>query len=113
MSRDTILDTLRSAVVPNETAPPITKAEVEEAGRSLKDNKAPGVDNIQGELLKYGGEEVIEIRHDICNKILKTGIWPEGWTTSILIPVPNKTSFKCADDKTIALISHASNAKWC
>ena len=31
------------------------------------------VDNIQGELLKYGGEEVVGILHDICNK---TGIWP-------------------------------------
>ena len=75
----TILDTLRSAAAPNKTAPPITKAEVEEneAVRSIKDNKAPRVDNIQGELMKHGGAEVIEILHDICNKILKTGIWPE------------------------------------
>ena len=66
---------MRSAAAPNETAPPIAKAEVEEAVRSLKDNKTslPMVDNIQGELLKYGGEEVVGILHDICNK---TGIWP-------------------------------------
>ena len=105
---DTILDILKSAAVPNETAPPIIKAEVKEAVRSLKDNKSPGVDNIQGELLNYGGEEVIEILQDICNKILKTGIWPEDWTTLILIPIPKRASFKCADHGTIALISHAS-----
>ena len=107
---DTILDTLRSAVVPNETAPTTTKTEVEEAVRSLKDNKAPGVDNIQEELLKYGGEDVIEILHDIFNKILKTGIWPEDWTTSTLITVPKKASLKCAGHRTsaLALISHAS-----
>ena len=112
---------MRSAAAPNETAPPIPKVEVEEneAVRSLKDKKAPRVDNIQGELLKHcivcivlkhGGEEVIEILHDICNKILKTGIWPEDWTTSVLIPIPKKASFKCADHRTIALISHASKA---
>ena len=90
--RMTILDTLRSAAAPNETAPPITKVEVEEseAVTTLKDKKTPGVDNIQGELLKHGGGEVIEILHDICNKILKTGIWPEDWTTSVLIPIPKK-----------------------
>ena len=68
------------------------------------------MDNIQGELLKHCGEEVIEILHDICNKILKTGIWPEDWTTSVLIPITKKVSFKCADHRTIALISHASKA---
>ena len=99
---------MRSAAAPNETAPPVIKAEVKEAVRSLKDNKSPGVDNIQGELLKYGGEEVIEILQDICNKVLKTGIWPEDWTTSVLIPISKKASFKFADHRRIALISHAS-----
>ena len=68
---DTILDILKSA---NETAPPIIKAEVKEAVRSLKDSKYPGVDNIQGEILNYGGEEFTEILQDICSKILKTEI---------------------------------------
>ena len=89
-----ILDVLKSAAASNETAPPIIKAEVKEAVRSLKDNKSSGVDNIQGELLKYCGEEVIEILQDICYKILKTGIWPADWTKSILIPIPKKASFK-------------------
>lgn len=40
---DTIFDTLWSVAVPNETAPLTTKVEVEEAQRSLRDNKAPGV----------------------------------------------------------------------
>ncbi|XP_068734905.1 uncharacterized protein [Montipora capricornis] len=101
---DTILDILKSAAAPNETAPPIIKAEVTEDVTSLKDNKFPGVDNIQGELLKYGGEEVRKILQDI----LKTGIWPEDWKTSILILIPKKALFKCADHRTIALISHAS-----
>jgi hypothetical protein len=31
-------------------------SEVEEAVRSLKGDKSPGVDNMPGELLKHGGE---------------------------------------------------------
>ena len=67
------------------------------------------MDNIQGELLKYV-EEGIEILHDVCNKILKTGILPED-LTPILIPIPKKASFKCADHRAIALISHASKGE--
>lgn len=65
--------------------------------------RLPRVDVIQGELLKYGGEEVIEILQDICNKILKTGICPEDWTTSMLISIPKKASRKCADHRAVAL----------
>lgn len=32
------------------------RAEVDEAAIALKDNKASGVDNIRGQLLKYGGD---------------------------------------------------------
>lgn len=38
---------------------------------------------------------------------LKTRIWPEDWTTSILIPIPKKVSYNCADQRAIALISRA------
>ena len=58
---------------------------------------------MQGELLKHGGKEVIEILHDICNKILITGIWPEDWTTSILIP--KEASLKRAYHRTILHLS--------
>lgn len=37
-----MLDTLKSAAAPNEAAPTITRAEVEEAVKSLKDSKLQG-----------------------------------------------------------------------
>ena len=58
---------------------------------------------MQGKLLKHGGKQVIEILHDICNKILITGIWPEDWTTSILIK--KKVSLKRAHHRTILHLS--------
>ena len=38
---------------------PILQAEVEEAVRSLKTGKSPGIDNIPAELWKHGGQEMI------------------------------------------------------
>jgi len=47
--------------------------------------------------------------HRIYMAIWKTGEWPEEWTFSTLIPVPNKGGLKqCENDRTIALASHAS-----
>ena len=40
--------------------PPILRAEVEAAMKDLKCGKSPGVDNVPGELIKYGGEAVID-----------------------------------------------------
>ena len=54
--------------------------EVEAAISSLKHGKAAGVDNIPAELIKYGGETVIDILTSICNKIWQTGDWPIPWT---------------------------------
>ena len=51
---------------------------------------------------------VLYILHNICNKILNIRIWPEDWTTPILIPIPKKVSYNCADQRAIALISRAS-----
>ena len=88
---------------------PILRAEVEEAIRSLKRNKAPGIDNIQAELIKEGGSDMVEILLKICNLSLKTGLWPSQWTQSILIPLPKKGDIrKCNNYRTISLISHTS-----
>ncbi|KAI0241355.1 hypothetical protein LSAT2_029494 [Lamellibrachia satsuma] len=53
----------------NEDDFPILHKEVEIAIRSLKNGKAVGNDNIPAELLKKGGEAVIDILTNICNKI--------------------------------------------
>ena len=44
--------------------------------KSLNNGKAAGNDNIPAELLKKGGEAVIDILTNICNKICQTGEWP-------------------------------------
>ena len=51
----------------------------------------------------------MKILHSICQQILKTQQWPQGWKKSVFIPVPKKSSVKeCSNYCTIALISQVS-----
>src|SRR6218665_3966377 len=61
--------------------------EVEWAIKQLKDNKAPGQDEIPIELIKAGEDGTIKIITKICNNIWKTGKWPEDWKGSTFIPI--------------------------
>lgn len=88
---------------------PILQAEVEEAVRSLKIGKSPGIDNIPAELWKHGGHETIKVLTHICQNIWRTKQWPQKWTQSLIIPIPKKgNSRQCQNYRTISLICHAS-----
>ena len=52
---------------------PILQEEVEAAVKSLKKGKWAGVENIPEELVKAGGEAMIDMLLIICNKIWQTG----------------------------------------
>ena len=69
--------------------------------------KSASIDNIPAELIKAGGNIVIQILLDICNKIWETGIWPSDWTKSMIISLHKKGSkHKCENYRKISLISH-------
>ena len=87
----------------------ILREEVVAAVRNLKKGKSAGVDNIPGELVQAGGEEMIDILHKICNQIWKTGVWPKEWTQSLIITLLKKGSLQqCQNYRTISLICHPS-----
>ena len=87
----------------------ILRSEVEEAVKMLKKGKSAGVDNIPGELVQAGGEDMISVLHKICNKIWETGIWPKEWTQSLIITLPKKGNLQqCQNYRTISLICHPS-----
>ena len=88
---------------------PVLREEVEQAVRSLKGGKSPGPYNIPAELLKHGGEAVINVLTVLCQKIWETKEWPREWTQSLIIPLPKKCNTrKCQNHRTISLISHPS-----
>ena len=87
---------------------PILREEAEAAVKSLTPGKSAGVDNIPAELLQAGGETMIDVLLNICNKIWQTGEWPTPWTQSLVITLPKKGNLlKCQNYRTVSLISHA------
>ena len=88
---------------------PILQAEVEEAVKTLKIGKSPGIDNIPAELWTHGGQSTIIALTHICQQIWETKQWPQKWTQSLIIPIPKKgNSRQCQNYRTISLICHAS-----
>ena len=94
---------------PEEVLQPILREEVEIAVASLKKGKSAGVDNIPAELVQAGGETMIDVLTEICNRIWRTGQWPTPWTQSLIITLPKKGNLQlCQNYRTISLISHSS-----
>jgi hypothetical protein len=70
--------------------PSITPKEVEQIATKMKNNKAPGIDNIINEQLKYGGKYLYKFLADFFNKIIKENKIPKKWKLSKIILVFKK-----------------------
>ena len=89
--------------------PDILRSEVQEAIKKLKNQKAPGIDDIPGELLKQADDSVAIVLQKLCNSVWKSKIWPEDWKKSVFLTLPKKGDpSECKNHRTIALIPHAS-----
>ena len=72
-------------------------------------NKASGGDGISVELFQILKDDAIKVLNSICQQIWKTQPWPQDQKRSVFISIPKKVNTKkCANYRTIALISHAS-----
>ena len=61
------------------------------------------------ELVQAGGETMIDVLTEICNRIWRTVYWPTLWTQSLIITLPKKGNLQlCQNYRTISLISHSS-----
>ena len=70
---------------------PPTREETVKAIKSLKRNKAAGVDNgITPEALLDGGEAMVTIVHDFCREVYVNKTPPKQWITNLIVPVPKK-----------------------
>jgi len=57
---------------------------------NLKNNKAPGIDLVTSETLKYGGQACHQMLLDICNDVFQNHKPPDQWNTNITVPIPKK-----------------------
>ena len=64
----------------------VSVEDVRKAVKKIKNGKAPGVDGITSEMLKYGGESVIEWLTKVCNVCFREGRVPKVWQRAIVVP---------------------------
>lgn len=98
--------------LPFHTAQPYvaepTIQEVENEILKLKNFKAPGIDNIPGELFKNGGNALCMEMHELIKRIWNDEQLPEEWKTSVLCPIYKKgDKLECGNYRGIALLNIA------
>ena len=92
--------------------PGILEYELKWALGSITTNKASGGDGIAVELFQILKDDTLKVLHSVCQQIGKTQQRPQDSKRSVFIPIPKKGNAKeCSNYRTIALISHASNAQ--
>ncbi|XP_068236999.1 uncharacterized protein [Palaemon carinicauda] len=86
----------------------VTRREVEQAVKMMKNNKAAGTDNIPVEVWKSLGEEGIVILWDLVQKIFNQEKMLEWWRGSLIIPIHKRKGDiqECGNYRAIKLISH-------
>lgn len=68
----------------------ITKEEIKTATWKTKSNKVPGADEITVEVVKAGGEGIIDLLRKIFNKILSTEKSSDDFSKMIALPIYKK-----------------------
>ena len=87
----------------------ISKEEVRENMKRMKNGKAVGPDDIPVEVWKCLGEIALEFLTKLYNRTMESERMPEEWRDSILIPIfKNKGDVQsCSNYRGIQLISHS------
>ena len=86
---------------------PFTTIENLKAISSMKNNKAPGIDQLKTEQLKYGPQIVPSIIAEILNESTETGSKPREISNGILLPLQKagKKQGPCSNLRPIILFS--------
>lgn len=84
----------------------IMDAEVAAAIRHLKNNKAPGLDQISAEMLKAGGDEVVRVLTTLLNDCWHMERVPNDWRQGVIVKLPKKGNLAdCNNWRGITLLS--------
>ncbi|CAJ1057678.1 hypothetical protein Bbelb_159660 [Xyrichtys novacula] len=90
----------------NASSEEITRTEIAEAIKSLKNNKTPGPDEVTTELLKHGQEVVVEGLKHLFNRIWHAEEFPANWRRGVIVTLPKKGNLAdCNNWRRITLLS--------
>ena len=66
---------------------PISLEEAQNAIKKLEKGKSGGVDGFFNEILKYGGDKVIQSLHKLYNIVFTSEEFPEVWSRGLIYPL--------------------------
>lgn len=82
--------------------------EVLRAITNIKNHKAPGTDNIPGELLKYGGTALWRRVYELVLSVWREEQLPDEWKVGIIVPLYKKgDKLDCSNYRGITLLNIA------
>ena len=90
---------------------PISKEEVRQSIRNLKQGKAPGLDNICGEYLKHAEANITPFFTLLFDKIYDSSCFPSEWCKSIIISLFKRGNKTDPDNYIGGFLSWALLAK--
>lgn len=98
----------KNEIEAQNTINPPSINEIEAVIKRLKNNKAPGADEIPAELLKTGCFGVVRAIHGIMLRIWEQEDLPEEWRRSIICPIYKKGDrLRCENYRGISLLCTA------
>jgi hypothetical protein len=68
----------------------INKNEITKAIKTLKNNKANGLDGIKNEFIKYSQHALLPVFHKLFNQVLSGGSYPQSWAIGYIKPLYKK-----------------------
>ena len=83
----------------NQNLKEIHNLEVQRAIQKMKTGKAPGIDEIQIEMIKAAGEIREKWLTEIMNICMRTSQIPEDWKTGLVIPIWKRKGDPQSPDK--------------
>lgn len=91
----------------------ITREEVVNAINKMKIRKSPGIDNITAEMLKTGGEPMVEMLLRIFNRVWEEERVPSDWAKMLVTPIHKKgNKLDPANYRAISLLSIPGKVFW-
>jgi len=102
-----VLDALPEGGRSEDIPANIMRVKVEADIRRLKNNKAPGIDNITVKEIQAAGNSGIELMLKLCCKIWREEKFPQLWKKAIIVPLykNKKDKLSCDNYRGISLLS--------
>ena len=91
---------------PDEAEEEISKDDIKAAIRRMKTRKSPGIDNLTSEVIKAGGDTMVDMLYKIYGVVWKDETTPKDFSKMIISPIHKKGDKLTRENyRAIALLS--------